>query len=113
MAHDVSGIWNIKQSNGYTVQVNIDQPKSGNVVLDGNLTGTAQEFTPLGTDISNPNQRLEDGKLDGDSFVIRIDWGNNTLGHYSGNFDPFGRLSGVTYDELNPHAQATWFREDV
>jgi hypothetical protein len=113
MAHDVSGIWNIKQSNGYTVQVNIEQPRFDNVVLDGPLSGTAQEYTPHGTDISNPNQTLQDGKLDGDAFVIRINWGNDTLGHYSGFFDPFGRLSGVTYDEMHPGAQATWFRQDV
>jgi hypothetical protein len=109
----VNGPWTIVQSNGYKVQVNIVQTQFDNILVDGQLSGTAQEYTPLGTDISNPNQMLDSGMLNGDSFVIRIDWGNQTLGHYSGTFDPFGRLGGITYDENNPGAQATWFRAEV
>ncbi len=108
MAHDVHGIWNIVQSNGYRVQVNIEQTENNGVLADGNLTGFASEFTPHGTDISD--QRLFSGTLSGNSFVIDIDWMNNTIGRYSGSFDPAGQLSGVTFDLNTPSAQATWIR---
>ena len=108
MAHDVHGIWNIVQSNGYRVQVNIEQSEVNGVLVDGHLKGFASEFTPHGTDISD--QMLSSGTLSGDSFVMVIDWNNNTVGVYSGTFDPSGNLSGVTFDQVTPSAQATWVR---
>jgi hypothetical protein len=112
MAHNVSGKWEIVQSNGYRVAVDISQPTespNGLVTLltDGPLTGTADEITPRGTDVSH--QQLN-GQLLGDSFEILIDWHNGTRGQYSGTFDSVGNLSGVTFDVNNPTAQATWFR---
>jgi hypothetical protein len=115
MAHNVSGSWEIVQSNGFKVAVNITQPTefplgpNGPVVLltDGPLTGTADEITPRGTDVSHQDLT---GQLMGDSFEILIDWHNGTKGQYSGSFDAAGNLSGVTFDVKNPTAQATWFR---
>jgi hypothetical protein len=117
MAHNVSGNWQIVQSNGYKVNVFINQPVEVSVEplpvgelrlpIDGALTGTADEITPRGTDVSH--QQLT-GQLDGDSFQIVIDWNNGTVGQYNGTFDPFGNLSGVTFDQRTPAAQATWHR---
>jgi len=108
MAHDVSGTWEIVQSNGYKVVVEITQQKDGRErPEDGDLSGFAHEITPHGTDVSD---QLLAGKLDGDSFEIVIDWQNGTKGQYSGSFDPIGNLSGVTFDVMHPAAQATWFR---
>jgi len=112
MAHDVSGIWDIVQSNEYRVRVNIAQPRDfdGNLA-DGDLTGFASEITPHGTDVSD--QTLDGGELSGDAFEIVVDWQNGTKGQYSGNFDPAGNLSGVTFDVKHPTAQATWFRQNL
>jgi hypothetical protein len=116
MAHDVRGAWQIVQSNGYRVNVDITQPVevsvepvAGQVRLptDGVLTGTAHEITPHGTDVS---QQSLNGQLNGDSFQIVVDWHNGTIGQYNGTFDPFGNLSGVTFDTRTPTAQATWHR---
>lgn len=111
MTHNVSGIWDIVQSNNYRVRVNIIQTQFDGGPGDGDLTGTAQEFTPHGTDVSDQN--ISSGTLSGDSFVIQIDWMNGSVGKYSGFFDPTGHLGGVTYDINNPSAQATWVRVPV
>jgi hypothetical protein len=112
MAHDVHGVWDIVQSNNYRVRVDINQSMDGsNNLLDGPLTGSAQEYTPHGTPISN--QQLSQGMLSGDFFFILIDWMNGTKGQYSGTFDPAGNLSGVTFDVDTPTAQATWIRQNV
>jgi hypothetical protein len=115
MAHDVSGSWEIVQSNGFRVAVNINQPVETplgpngplRLLTDGLLTGTADEITPRGTDVSH--QSLT-GELIGDSFEIVVDWNNGTKGQYSGTFDPAGNLSGVTFDVNHPGSQATWHR---
>jgi hypothetical protein len=108
MPNNVSGIWDIVQSNGYRVRVNIVQPVdvNGNP-QDGGLAGLASEITPKGTDVSD--QHLS-GSLNGDDFEITVDWHNGSIGQYSGHFDPVGHLTGVTFDLHNPSAQATWLR---
>jgi hypothetical protein len=118
MAHNVSGNWQIVQSNGYKVNVSINQPVEVSVepppvgefrlLTDGALTGTADEITPRGTDVSQQNPVT--GQLAGDSFEILVDWRNGTKGQYSGTFDPAGNLAGVTFDVDHPGSQATWHR---
>jgi hypothetical protein len=109
MAHDVSGPWEIVQSNAYKVRVVIAQQRDfNNNPADGDLTGWASEITPHGTDVSD--QHLS-GSLNGDDFEIVVDWDNGTKGQYSGHFDPIGNLTGVTFDVNHPSAQATWFRQ--
>ena len=109
MAHNVSGAWEIVQSNQYKVRVVIAQQLDFfNNPADGDLSGWASEITPHGTDVSD--QRLS-GKLTGDDFEIVVDWQNGTKGQYSGHFDPVGNLTGVTFDVSHPTAQASWFRQ--
>ena len=43
MAHDVDGIWDLVQSNGVTVRVDIVQPRCPGGLADGELQGAAQE----------------------------------------------------------------------
>lgn len=109
MAHDVDGVWEIVQSNGFLVRVDIAQPRdpSGNLA-DGDLHGAAKEVGAGGVDLVEANLS---GALRGDSFEFTADWPNGTKGQYSGNFDPGGNLSGVTFDLANPTSQATWFRQ--
>jgi hypothetical protein len=49
------------QSNDYKVWVNINQPRGFyNELIDGDLTGSADEITPHGTDVSH---QFLNGKL--------------------------------------------------
>jgi hypothetical protein len=111
MAHSVDGVWEIWQSNGYKVRVEIAQPRFNNELVDGDLTGSAQEITPHGTQIADV--RLQMGRLTGNSFTMVVDWGNNSIGQYNGTFDLFNGLSGVTFDQNNQSAQATWVRVNI
>ena len=109
MAHDVDGFWELVQSNHYRVQLNIEQPRDSHGQLaDGKLTGTAQEVTPKGT--PQGQTPFQNAQLNGDFFVFSVDWGNGSIGEYSGTFDLLGHLSGVTFDANNVHVQATWVR---
>jgi hypothetical protein len=96
MARDINGQWTITQSNGFEVMFDIVQDGEGNLHGSGQVIGGRE---------ANAS-----GRLEGDAFVYTIDWNNNGKGgEYSGRFDPFGRLSGITFDLDNPSSQATWF----
>ncbi len=43
MAHDVDGIWDLVQSNGFRVRVDIVQPRCPGGLADGELQGAAKE----------------------------------------------------------------------
>ncbi len=108
MAHNVDGVWELTQSNGWGVRVDIAQPRDSNGNLaDGNLHGAATEINPGGSDVAEANLN---GALVGNSFEFAVDWPNGTVGQYSGGFDAGANLSGVTFDLAHPTSQATWFR---
>lgn len=110
MAHDVDGIWEIVQSNGFTVRVDIAQPRdaSGNLA-DGDLHGAAKVVGAGGVDLAEADLS---GALLGNSFEFTVAWPNGSKGQYSGTFDAGGNLSGVTFDLEHPTSQATWFRQE-
>jgi hypothetical protein len=105
MARDVDGAWQLAQSNGFTVEVDIVQPRDGSGNLgDGDVHGGAK-IVEGGSGEAN----LE-GNLAGDALEFRVHWPNGAVGQYSGRYDASGSLSGVTFDIANPGSQATWFR---
>jgi len=110
MAHDVHGTWTIVQGNGFSVVVDISQRTEPplNLLIDGPLSGTADSFNSAGT--ATAIKRPLNGEIIQDSVEFSVDWGNGTHGQYSGNFDPQGNLTGVTFDVAHPTSQATWFR---
>jgi hypothetical protein len=105
MAHDVEGPWELVQSNGFGVQVDIVQSHdpSGRLA-DGPFHGSAKV-------VSSGAEANLNGELRGDSFEFGVDWPNGTRGKYTGSFDAGGNLSGVTFDLAHPTSQATWFRQ--
>jgi hypothetical protein len=95
MAFDVSGQWELRQSNGFDVVFDIVQSQSGHLHGSGRVVG--------GMEANG------EGRLDGNSFVFTVDWNNNGRGgQYSGRFGPGGFLSGTTVDLDNPSSGATW-----
>lgn len=98
----VGGRWRIKQSNGFVVEVSIDQQ-------DDRLTGFCTH--------SNGGVRSTDarGFVRGDTFDFTITWDNGTKGRYVGRLErgfftqPHeGILKGNTVDEHNRQSTATW-----
>jgi hypothetical protein len=109
MAHNVDGIWELVQSNGFGVQVDIVQSRdAGGALADGALRGAAKELNSAGTELAEANLS---GALSGNSFEFTVAWPNGSEGQYSGSFDAVGHLSGVTFDVAHPTSQATWFRQ--
>jgi len=109
MAHDVDGIWELVQSNGFGVRVDIAQAQDASGLADGDLHGAAKELDPSGTELAEANLSRA---LHSDSVEFTVAWPNGTQGQYSGTFDAGGHLSGVTFDIANPTSQATWFRRE-
>ncbi|MGH6825546.1 hypothetical protein [Methyloceanibacter sp.] len=96
---DITGSWTIEQTNGFLVDLKLQQ--------DGNdLRGTAS-FTTSATDTGTGNL---DGSIDGNSIQITIYWGGRSgaIGEYKGTINPRGRLEGDTFDRMNPVSRAGW-----
>jgi hypothetical protein len=110
MAHNVDGIWELVQSNGFTVRVDIAQARDpGGGLADGGLHGAAKEINGAGVALAEANLS---GALNGSSFEFTVAWPNGSTGQYTGNYDAGGHLSGVTFDVAHPTSQATWFRQE-
>lgn len=99
---DLSGNWQMKQSNGFYVDVSMNQDgptlnafcsHSGGRVRSTEATGTAN----------------------GDSFILVITWGDGSKGEYTGRLETGfftnaseGILKGNTRDLNNSDSTATW-----
>ncbi|MEU0088791.1 hypothetical protein [Streptomyces sp. NPDC006274] len=92
MPMDVRGNWDINQSNGFTLHLEVtgEDPQG---FFDGRIA------------IANKAnyRQIEDAKATDREFTFKM--GN---GRYTGRFDEWARLTGVTYDEATPQSQATW-----
>jgi hypothetical protein len=92
MARDVRGTWNIHQSNGFTVTVQVDdEDADGSFTGNGDIGGGAQNIT------------LTDTRATDNEFTMQMG-----RGRYVGRFDFQGRLTGQTFDVQAPHSQANW-----
>jgi hypothetical protein len=90
-----AGSWQLFQSNGITVTLNVAQDSAGT------LYGSATGGTTVGT--------IQSGSaVDGTSIYFTIAWSNGALGRYTGTLGPDRRLTGYTYDLNNTSSQANW-----
>ncbi|GFE72240.1 hypothetical protein [Chroococcus sp. FPU101] len=99
MALNVSGEWQIEQTNGFIVDVRVGQIRpNGEFTVNAKyiLQGTTQTGSGFGsvTDIQ---------------FQCTIDWLNGSRGVYIGELNPqTGRLNGSTFDASSPNTFAGW-----
>jgi hypothetical protein len=94
-AFSAAGSWQLYQSNGFTVTLNVAQ--DGN----GALYGSATDGSSVGT--------IQAGSVDATSIYFVIGWSNGATGRYTGSLGPDRRLSGTTFDVNHPTSQATWY----
>jgi hypothetical protein len=101
---DVSGAWQIKQENGFLVDLRLWQ--DGNQ-LSGNASHSGGRVT----------SNSVTGTVNGEKVVLTIPWSNGTRGrytswdhlaesHFTGPYQ--GILKGDAFDEVNPHVTTTW-----
>ncbi|HEV7700997.1 MAG TPA: hypothetical protein VGO43_12260 [Pyrinomonadaceae bacterium] len=105
---DASGEWQIQQSNGYTLSVDLTQ--SGKAINGTSSYGTTTGGTKvLGVLVVGGDPAIHrdnvSGNIEGDDFYVLI----GTAGVYRGKVGPSGRIDGTTYDQNHPSSQATWF----
>ena len=96
------GEWDIIQSNGWKVIVDLQQG------ANGVLTGDADARPISGGGASMDGDIQDFSKVDGNFFQLRIEWSPNSLGNYQGFFGGDGSLAGTSHDEKNLASQATW-----
>lgn len=98
MAHNVSGIWHAVQSNGAVVRFQTTQAGE-------KLTGDAST-SGMGGGV--------EGSVVGEDLFLIVSWHpGDSVGQYSGTFNPNGSLTGTTVDLTHPNSQATWFSNNV
>jgi hypothetical protein len=111
---DVSGSWTIQQSDGYTVQINLQQTGK-------KLTGKASYFYDIrrsgdrtfGAKYPSANGSAS-GNIGGADFYCEIKWETGPVGVYTATVSPGGRIHGTLYDKSNPNrSKATWFSTDL
>jgi hypothetical protein len=99
---DLNGRWQIKQSNGFTVDVTMHQH-------DDQLSAFCSH--------SNNSVRSThaSGTVNGDSMILTITWDNGTKGEYKGRLERGhftganeGILKGSTRDLMHPGSTASW-----
>ncbi|MGW3092126.1 hypothetical protein ACWDCC_01630 [Streptomyces sp. NPDC001102] len=102
MSKDVRGQWQIIQTSGHVVDLNIgDEDANGTFDDNGGQKSAHERFSGDGM--------ISDARATDDEFVCLISWDNGAKGRYSGRFDFQGRLTGVCHDEVHPSAVASWF----
>src|SRR6516225_6900491 len=96
---NVSGDWNIIQSNGFTVQVHLRQ--------DGEQIFGAASSGKSSAEVAS------DSRVVGDNFLLVLIWepAGGSVGEYHGIVGVNRRLTGVTFDRANPGSQAPWFSD--
>lgn len=102
---DVSGAWQIKQKNGFLVDLVLHQNEDG--IIDGDATHSGGRVR---------STRIN-GTARGERVELVIQWDNNTRGRYTSKDHLVakhftgpdqGVLEGDAVDEMNPHVTTTW-----
>ncbi|MFC8434914.1 hypothetical protein [Streptomyces sp. NPDC057253] len=100
MPFNVKGGWEIVQSSGHVVSMDVRSQQSGGRFDIG--YNTARE-------VHSGNGRINDAWTSDSECVFLIVWDNGARGRYSGRFDFQGRLTGMCHDEAHPSAVASWY----
>ncbi|NEA54794.1 hypothetical protein G3I60_11720 [Streptomyces sp. SID13666] len=95
MAMDVRDKWDLNQSNGFTLHMEIAEEDD-----DGFFSGRANIHGQAGF------HDLTDARATDDEFTFLMG-----SGRYVGRFDFQGRLTGSTFDTAHPSSQATFFAD--
>lgn len=107
-AHDFSGTWSLRQSNGFTVTLKLQQNASG--VLTGTATANAKNGVSTGT-VTGRARRTNGTSgwpSNVDNFQIEITW-NGPIGVYNASASwSDGVLKGETHQKDKPSAKANW-----
>lgn len=102
---DVSGAWQIKQGNGFLVDLVLHQNEGG--VIDGNATHSGERVRSTSLHGTSRGEKVE----------LVIQWDNNTRGRYTSGDHLVARhftgpqqgvLEGTAFDEVNPAVTTTW-----
>ncbi|MFE9949323.1 hypothetical protein ACFYRJ_17530 [Streptomyces sp. NPDC005531] len=93
MPKDVTGDWDVVQSNNHTLHLEISSENTRNGEFSGraNIHGKAGYTDLADTKVTNDDIRFRMGE-----------------GQYMGTFDSSGQLSGVTFNRADKGKQATW-----
>ena len=98
----VGGEWDIVQTNGARVRINIVQDQDRLSAFASHHNGSVQSIEAIGF-VQGPN------------FEMTITWDNGTKGFYTGKLThgpytppPLGYLKGHTKDLNNPGTEADW-----
>lgn len=100
----VGGSWNMHQSNGFKVNLNLTQHGTS-------VTGTANTKGMSSNNVS--------GTVDNHSIDLEIPWSSGPIGIYHGENTqnkfalPGGYFTGSTYDKTRPTSRATWSSDGV
>ena len=103
----VGGQWQIRQDNGFLVDVNINQDRDRLNAFCSHSGGRVRSTGAIGT-------------VNGENFELTITWDNGTKGQYTGRLEPGhftavkeGILKGQTVDLNNPGSHAGWESERI
>jgi hypothetical protein len=106
-AHNFGGTWSLRQSNGFTVTMNIRQNSLGGIT--GTATANAKNGVSRGT-ITGRAWRTNGASWQNnvDNFQVEIAW-NGPVGVYKATASwAEGILRGETYQKDKPSARASW-----
>ncbi|WP_328782695.1 hypothetical protein OIE52_19390 [Streptomyces canus] len=110
---NLNGSVTIHQSNGAVVTLNLTQDApdpNGAAGLRGSASFSGDNGS-LHANQQDANDPDNSGVFQNDVFFT-IDWNGGPRGRYLGSRGPDGRLSGTSFDIVNPGSQATWFTQD-
>ena len=98
---DVSGEWRLIQSNDTTVKMTLHQSGSA---ITGKATYRKSKY-----DMFDMSGTLE-GTINGNQFSVKVYWASEkSVGVYTGEIAPSGRINGKGYDQFHPETKAEWY----
>lgn len=108
---DISGEWTAVQTNDTKPSFALQQAGS-EIHGSGHWARviTYNTFPARGDDYVEADASV-DGTIKGDTVEFTAYWSNDTIGVYSGEIGPQGRIQGTTYDKSHPESRANWYSD--
>jgi hypothetical protein len=103
MQWDAGGQWDLQQSNGFNLTMELSQ--TGKAITGKASYGTTSSGSVFSGGDPVTRTMGVDGNIEADDFYVMI----GTKGVYRGKVGASGRMDGFTYDASNPSSKATWF----